>query len=71
MREVPPRMRAAIITAPKTCEVDLTAAIERLATGGLEPERLYTHRVPLERASEAFEALRTRPIGFVKAMVTP
>jgi threonine dehydrogenase-like Zn-dependent dehydrogenase len=54
-----------------TCVAGMTAAIDRLATGGLEPERLYTHRVPLERATEAFEALRTRPMGFVKAMVTP
>jgi threonine dehydrogenase-like Zn-dependent dehydrogenase len=53
------------------CVAGMTAAIDRLATGGLEPERLYTHRVPLERAGEAFEALRTRPAGFVKAMVTP
>jgi len=46
-------------------------AIDAIASGQLAPRKLYTHRVPLERAKEAFEALRTRPDGFVKAVVTP
>jgi len=37
----------------------------------MDPSSLYTHRVPLERAHEAFELLRLRPDGFVKALVTP
>jgi threonine dehydrogenase-like Zn-dependent dehydrogenase len=49
----------------------MTDAIVGIATGHLDPSPLYTHRVPLERASDAFEALRTRPDGFVKALVTP
>jgi threonine dehydrogenase-like Zn-dependent dehydrogenase len=43
----------------------------RLAAAGvLDVERLVTHRFPLERLDEAFEAARTRPRGFVKAWVT-
>jgi threonine dehydrogenase-like Zn-dependent dehydrogenase len=49
----------------------MTAAFDRITTGGLDPSTLYTHRVPLERAGEAFELLRIRPDGFVKALVTP
>jgi threonine dehydrogenase-like Zn-dependent dehydrogenase len=32
-------------------------------------ERLVTHRFPLDRLGDAFEAARTRPPGFVKAVV--
>lgn len=49
----------------------MRAAIDSLSSGRLDPRPLYTHRVPLDRMGEAFEALRTRPDGFVKAMVTP
>ena len=34
-------------------------------------DRLLTHRFPLERADEAFELARTRPDGFVKAVLEP
>ncbi len=49
----------------------MRAAIDGLSAGRIDPRPLYTHRVPLERAGEAFEALRTRPDGFVKAVVAP
>jgi threonine dehydrogenase-like Zn-dependent dehydrogenase len=49
----------------------LKSAIAGLLEGKLDPRPLYTHRVPLERAGEAFEALRTRPDGFVKAVIEP
>jgi threonine dehydrogenase-like Zn-dependent dehydrogenase len=49
----------------------ISAAIDRVVLGGLDPEPLYTHTVELDRASEAFELLRQRPAGFVKALVTP
>ena len=49
----------------------MRAAIDGIASGRLDPSPLYTHRVPLERAGDAFEALRTRPDGFVKAVVIP
>jgi threonine dehydrogenase-like Zn-dependent dehydrogenase len=31
---------------------------------------LVSHRFPLERIDEAFQALRDKPEGFVKAVVT-
>jgi 2-desacetyl-2-hydroxyethyl bacteriochlorophyllide A dehydrogenase len=40
-----------------------------VAAGRLDLEPLLTHAVPLERAHEAFEAARTRPDGFLKAVV--
>jgi threonine dehydrogenase-like Zn-dependent dehydrogenase len=46
-------------------------AAELAATGALDLEALVTHRFPLERLGEAFEAARTRPAGFVKAWVEP
>jgi threonine dehydrogenase-like Zn-dependent dehydrogenase len=49
----------------------MASAFDRVVSGALDPEPLYTHRVPLARAGEAFELLRTRPAGFVKALVTP
>jgi threonine dehydrogenase-like Zn-dependent dehydrogenase len=56
---------------PSAYVAGMTAAIDRIAAGWLDPRPLYTHRVPLERASEAFELLRMRPDGFIKALVTP
>ncbi|MGN6109861.1 MAG: MDR/zinc-dependent alcohol dehydrogenase-like family protein [Kofleriaceae bacterium] len=47
------------------------AALDGVVSGRLDPAPLYTHRVPLARAREAFELLRIRPPGFVKALVTP
>jgi threonine dehydrogenase-like Zn-dependent dehydrogenase len=49
----------------------ISAAIDSVVAAQIDPQRLYTHRVPLERAADAFELLRTRPHGFVKALVTP
>jgi threonine dehydrogenase-like Zn-dependent dehydrogenase len=46
------------------------AAAEAVAAGRLDPAPLYTHVLPLDRLGEAFELLRTRPDGFVKAVVT-
>jgi NADPH2:quinone reductase len=43
----------------------------RAAVDALDPRPLVTHRFPLERLEEAFEAARTRPAGFVKAWVAP
>jgi len=57
--------------APEAYVAGITAAVEALAAARLAPASLYTHRVPLARAGEAFELLRTRPDGFVKALVTP
>lgn len=42
-----------------------------VAGGILDLERLVTHRFPLSRLADALEAARTRPPGFVKAVVEP
>lgn len=45
-------------------------AAEMAAAGTLDPEPLLTHRFPLHRLAEALECARTRPDGFMKALVT-
>jgi threonine dehydrogenase-like Zn-dependent dehydrogenase len=47
----------------------MRAAVAAVAEGQLDPRPLYTHRLPLDRLGEAFELVRTRPAGFVKALV--
>jgi threonine dehydrogenase-like Zn-dependent dehydrogenase len=47
----------------------IRAAVAAVAEGQLDPQPLYTHRLPLDRLGEAFELVRTRPEGFVKALV--
>jgi threonine dehydrogenase-like Zn-dependent dehydrogenase len=50
--------------------VDAIGEAARLAAAGvLDVERLITHVLPLARLHEAFELARTRPAGFVKAVV--
>jgi threonine dehydrogenase-like Zn-dependent dehydrogenase len=49
----------------------LREAVELARSGTLDVERLVTHRLPLARLGEAFELARTRPPGFVKAVVCP
>jgi threonine dehydrogenase-like Zn-dependent dehydrogenase len=48
----------------------IRAAAAAVVAGQLDPAPLYTHVFPLERLDEAFELVRTRPEGFVKALVT-
>jgi threonine dehydrogenase-like Zn-dependent dehydrogenase len=44
-------------------------AVRLAVAGRLDVERLVTHRFPLRRLDDAFEAARSRPPGFVKAVV--
>lgn len=44
-------------------------AVAAVATGRLNPDPLYTHTFPLDRLSEALDATRDRPDGFLKALV--
>jgi threonine dehydrogenase-like Zn-dependent dehydrogenase len=44
-------------------------AIEAVCDGRLDPYPLFTHQLPLRGIGEAFELMRTRPEGFVKALV--
>jgi threonine dehydrogenase-like Zn-dependent dehydrogenase len=46
-------------------------AVEAVVSGRLDPARLYTHVYPLSRLSEALDATRDRPDGFLKALVVP
>ena len=44
-------------------------AVDAVASGKVDPRPLYTHEFPLTALGEAFEAVRTRPDGFLKALV--
>jgi threonine dehydrogenase-like Zn-dependent dehydrogenase len=47
----------------------MRAAVALMERGVLDPEPLYTHRLPLDRLGDALELTRTRPAGFMKAVV--
>jgi threonine dehydrogenase-like Zn-dependent dehydrogenase len=55
---------------PRSYVEGIRAAVELMGAGVLDPARLYTHRLPLDRLGEALELTRTRPDGFLKALVT-
>ncbi|HWF34417.1 MAG TPA: zinc-binding dehydrogenase [Solirubrobacteraceae bacterium] len=44
-------------------------AARAVAEGRLDPRPLYTHRLPLTRLGHALDTARTRPEGFMKALV--
>ncbi|WP_197421869.1 MULTISPECIES: MDR/zinc-dependent alcohol dehydrogenase-like family protein [unclassified Sphingomonas] len=48
----------------------LRAAVAAVASGQLDPSRLYSGTYPLERLGEALAATRDKPGGFVKALVS-
>ena len=47
----------------------IRGAVDAVANGILDPARLYTHSFDLDRLDEAFEMMRQRPDGFLKALV--
>ena len=47
----------------------LCEAVEAVASGRLDPSKLYTHSYPLEELGAALDATRDRPDGFLKALV--
>jgi threonine dehydrogenase-like Zn-dependent dehydrogenase len=55
---------------PRMYVEGIRQAIELMTQGVLDPEPLYTHRLPLDRLGEALELTATRPEGFMKALVT-
>ncbi|TFZ06225.1 L-iditol 2-dehydrogenase [Ramlibacter henchirensis] len=55
---------------PQVYIAGIRAAVDLMARGVLDPRPLYTHRLPLDRLGEALELTRTRPDGFMKALVT-
>jgi len=54
---------------PKQYVEGMREAVALMERGVLDPEPLYTHRLPLDRLGEALELTRTRPDGFMKALV--
>jgi 2-desacetyl-2-hydroxyethyl bacteriochlorophyllide A dehydrogenase len=54
---------------PKVYLSGMSAAVELVRTGRMNPAPLYTHKFPLERLADAFDATRDRPEGFMKALV--
>jgi threonine dehydrogenase-like Zn-dependent dehydrogenase len=55
---------------PRVYAEGIRGAVELMRTGVLDPAPLYTHRFPLDELGRALELTRTRPDGFVKALVT-
>jgi threonine dehydrogenase-like Zn-dependent dehydrogenase len=55
---------------PKVAARGLREAMDAVREGRLDPAALLTHRMPLDRLSNAFELMRERPEGFLKAVVT-
>ena len=55
---------------PRVYVEGIRGAVELLQSGVLDPTPLFTHRFPLDRLGEALELTRTRPDGFLKALVT-
>lgn len=55
---------------PKMYIQGMREAVDLVARGVLDPMPLYTHKLPLDRLGEALELTRTRPDGFMKALVT-
>ncbi|HET7599148.1 MAG TPA: zinc-binding dehydrogenase [Gemmatimonadales bacterium] len=56
---------------PRAYVAGIEAAGRAVAAGELDPEPLYTHRLPLGELGRALDLLRDRPAGFLKALVVP
>ena len=52
------------------CLRGLREAVEAVASGRIDPDPLYTHRFALDGINDALAAVRDRPDGFLKALVT-
>ncbi|NOK37850.1 zinc-binding dehydrogenase [Corallococcus exercitus] len=55
---------------PKVYVEGMRLAVDAVASGRLDPFPLFTS-YPLEEMDRAFDAMRTRPDGFLKGLVTP
>jgi threonine dehydrogenase-like Zn-dependent dehydrogenase len=55
---------------PQAYIAGIREAVDAVASGRLDPSKLYTHRYPLDRLGEALDATRDRPGDFIKALVT-
>jgi threonine dehydrogenase-like Zn-dependent dehydrogenase len=55
---------------PKVYLEGMRMAVDAVASGKLDPTPLYTHTYKLDQLNTAFETMKTRPEGFLKALVT-
>jgi threonine dehydrogenase-like Zn-dependent dehydrogenase len=55
---------------PKVYLEGIRLAVDAVASGKLDPTPLYTHTFKLDELNQAFEAMRKRPDGFLKALIT-
>jgi threonine dehydrogenase-like Zn-dependent dehydrogenase len=55
---------------PKVYVEGIRLAVDAVASGELDPFPLITHRFGLDELNRAFEAMRSRPEGFLKAVIT-
>jgi threonine dehydrogenase-like Zn-dependent dehydrogenase len=54
---------------PKKYLTGMQKAVEAVANGSLRPDELYTDVLPLSDLNKGFELTRSRPDGFMKALV--
>jgi threonine dehydrogenase-like Zn-dependent dehydrogenase len=47
----------------------IRGAVEAVASGVIDPSRLFTHTFRLDQLDQAFETMQERPEGFLKALV--
>jgi len=55
---------------PRVCVAGMREAVEAVAQGRLKLDPLYTHNFELDRIDQAMKMMRSRPEGFLKALVT-
>lgn len=55
---------------PRVYVSGMRAAVDAVAHGRLDPSPLYTHVFSLDRINHAMKAARSRPDGFLKALIT-
>ncbi|WNG30612.1 zinc-binding dehydrogenase [Cystobacter fuscus] len=55
---------------PKVYVEGIRLSVDEVAAGRLDPFPLFTHRFGLDELNLAFETMRTRPEGFLKALIT-
>ena len=54
---------------PEVYVEGIRGAVDAVSSGLLNPARLYTHTFSLDQLDQAFEIMRERPDGFLKALV--
>lgn len=55
---------------PKVYVAGMREAVDAVATGRLRPWPLYTHVFELSQTDQAMEMVRSRPTGFLKALIS-